>query len=137
MVVIPDSVTEIGSYAFSGCANISKENLSKKLETLNYGAFQNCTTLVEIEIPKSLKNAHFNTNLYDDIISAPFMGSGLEQIKFETGINNVVGSLFIGCDKLKKVKNSVTTIASQKKTWYDAKQYRNMEIKSGNGGKHL
>ena len=114
MVVIPDSVTVIGNYAFNGCTSLSKVNLSKTLETLNYGAFQNCTSLVEIEIPKSLKNAHFNTNLYDDIISAPFMGSGLEQIKFETGINNVVGSLFIGCDKLKKVKipETVTSIGN-------------------------
>ena len=114
MVVIPDSVTVIGNYAFNGCTSLSKVNLSKTLETLNYGAFQNCTSLVEIEIPKSLKNAHFNTNLYDDIISAPFMGSGLEQIKFETGINNVVGSLFIGCNKLKKVEipEAVTSIGN-------------------------
>ena len=114
MVVIPDSVTVIENYAFNGCTSLSKVNLSKTLETLNYGAFQNCTSLVEIEIPKSLKNAHFNTNLYDDIISAPFMGSGLEQIKFETGINNVVGSLFIGCNKLKKVEipEAVTSIGN-------------------------
>ena len=114
MVVIPDSVTVIGNYAFNGCTSLSKVNLSKTIETLNYGAFQNCTSLVEIEIPKSLKNAHFNTNLYDDIISAPFMGSGLEQIKFETGINNVVGSLFIGCNKLKKVEipEAVTSIGN-------------------------
>ena len=114
MVVIPDSVTEIGSYAFSGCANLSKVNLSKMLETLNYGAFQNCTSLVEIEIPKSLKYANYDTSIFNGIISAPFMGSGIKKVKFETGIKEVVECLFLGCNELEQIKipNTVTRIGN-------------------------
>ena len=114
MVVIPDSVTEIGSYAFSGCANLSKVNLSKMLETLNYGAFQNCTSLVEIEIPKSLKYANYDTSIFNGIISAPFMGSGIKKVKFETGIKEVVECLFLGCNELEQIEipNTVTRIGN-------------------------
>ena len=114
MVVIPDSVTVIGNYAFNGCTSLSKVNLSKMLETLNYGAFQNCTSLVEIEIPKSLKYANYDTSIFNGIISAPFMGSGIKKVKFETGIKEVVECLFLGCNELEQIEipNTVTRIGN-------------------------
>lgn len=52
-IVIPDSVTEIGIRAFSGCQNLAEVTLSEGLKTIGENAFLGCTALKEIEIPAS------------------------------------------------------------------------------------
>jgi len=44
-VALPQSLTSIGNYAFSGCANISNITLPKKLEKVGNNAFDGCNNL--------------------------------------------------------------------------------------------
>ena len=52
-VIIPDTVTEIGDYAFAYCANLKKINLPKSFEVIPEGMFGCCKNLENIEIPAS------------------------------------------------------------------------------------
>ena len=49
-VEIPNNVTTIGDYAFSGCTGLTNITLPDSLTTINQGAFSNCTSLTEIDL---------------------------------------------------------------------------------------
>ena len=49
-ITIPDSVTEIGAYAFSGCTNLKSINLSN-VKSIGEFAFKNCDNITSIYIP--------------------------------------------------------------------------------------
>ena len=49
-IVIPDSVTSIGSYAFYSCRNLKDITLSKNLTTIDYDAFYGCENLENVFI---------------------------------------------------------------------------------------
>jgi len=52
--MIPESVTEIGDFAFSGCAKLSDVILSESLERIGQDAFSCCRQLVSVYIPDSV-----------------------------------------------------------------------------------
>ena len=44
-VTIPDSVTEIGSYAFYGCTSLTSITIPDSVTVIGDGAFENCESL--------------------------------------------------------------------------------------------
>ena len=54
-VTIPSSVKNIGTYAFSGCTNLTEVILPDGLENIGYAAFMS-SGIKEITVPKSVKN---------------------------------------------------------------------------------
>ena len=50
-VNIPSGVTKIGTYAFSGCSSLAKIDLPKNLISIESFAFANCSSLKSIQIP--------------------------------------------------------------------------------------
>ncbi len=55
-VTIPDSVTSIGDYAFSGCKNLKNVSIPDGVETIGDNAFYDCRKFTEITLPKSVKS---------------------------------------------------------------------------------
>ena len=53
-IEIPDSVTDIGSSAFSGCSKITSMTIGENVQTIGSDAFYNCTGITTIEIPASV-----------------------------------------------------------------------------------
>lgn len=53
-IVIPEGVTTIGGYAFSGCENLVSVALPSTIDTIEDGAFENCKSLTEINLPARL-----------------------------------------------------------------------------------
>lgn len=53
-IIIPDSVTSIGDYAFDNCVYLTDITLPKNLKEIGFEAFKNCNNLKEIEIPESV-----------------------------------------------------------------------------------
>ena len=63
-VEIPDSVTNIGEYAFRDCGNLTDVKFGNGLQRIEEGAFSSCG-LTTVELPESLKkiyNAAFSGN---------------------------------------------------------------------------
>lgn len=52
-ITIPDTVTEIGSYAFTGCESLPEITLPDGLQKIGSAAFSGCTALREITVPEN------------------------------------------------------------------------------------
>lgn len=53
-VVIPESVTEIGTYAFSGCKNLASISIPNRVTVIKDYAFGACFSLTSVNIPDSV-----------------------------------------------------------------------------------
>ena len=91
--IIPNSVTEIGYWAFYGCKNLTQISIPESVTEIGNGAFDGCTNLKEITIPDSVTKIGYRAfygckNLKKIIFQNP---SSLNQMKL--GEN-----AFSGCD---------------------------------------
>lgn len=57
-VVLPDSITAIGSNAFQGCSSLAQLDLPDSLTALGTHAFYACANLTQLAIPNSLTRLH-------------------------------------------------------------------------------
>jgi hypothetical protein len=53
-ITIPDNVTSIGDYAFQGCSGLTSVTIGSGVTSIGMYAFQNCTSLNSISIPESM-----------------------------------------------------------------------------------
>ena len=53
-LVIPNSVTRIGDYAFEGCRGLTSVAIPESVTTIGYESFANCSGLTSITIPSSV-----------------------------------------------------------------------------------
>ena len=101
-VTLPDSVKEIGLWAFKGCSNLSSVNLNK-LEKISSSAFENCPSLKTVVIPKTLVN----------VAGGVFTGTTkLTSVTFEEGSTIIPRSILQDCTDITSVTipNTVTSI---------------------------
>ena len=93
-VTIPDTVTEIEEDAFSGCTGLTSIKLPKNLKILGDESFRDCTGLTSVLIPKTVENTHY----YYDGIYSPFRGcNNLQEVKFEDGMTRIPNSILCFC----------------------------------------
>lgn len=92
-LILPNSLTEIGAYAFSGNAVLNELRLSEGVETIGENAFSGLTSLTEITLPASVKV------LSDYALSGC---TALETAVFATGsaLETLGESVFSGCNAL-------------------------------------
>lgn len=55
-LVIPEGVTKIGMFAFSGCWGLKSVTLPESLTNIGYSAFSNCSGIKEIFMSKGIKD---------------------------------------------------------------------------------
>ena len=117
-IVIPDSVTTIGTVAFHGCSSLIKVNIPKNVSEIpqqcfaacghleevvmhdgitkiDYGAFMNCGDITKIDIPDGLQ-------LMGDFA---FQGcSNLESIYIPNGVELIGMGCFYSCVNLTEIR---------------------------------
>ena len=58
-VTIPDSVTEIGNYAFSGCGNLTSVTIGSNVTSIGSWAFNGCSSLTSVVIPDGVTTIEY------------------------------------------------------------------------------
>lgn len=85
--IIPDNVEVIGEKAYSWCTKLNKLIFkTSKLNTIGPSAFEFCTSLKEIEIPKCVHT----------IAQGAFSASGLEKLTLNEGLLSIEKTAFLG-----------------------------------------
>ena len=104
-ITIPNSVTRIGDYAFSGCTALTSITISDNVTGIGNYAFWGCTTLTSVTIPDSV------TSIGHDA----FQGcAALISVTIPSSVTSIGTGAFQGCTALTSVTipNSVTSIGS-------------------------
>ena len=99
----PNSVTSIGSYAFSGCSGLTSVTIPNSVTSIGNYAFSNCSGLTSVTIGNSV------TSIGNDAFSNC---SGLTSVTIGNSVTSIGGGAFSGCSGLTSVTipNSVTSI---------------------------
>ena len=93
-VVIPDSVTIIGDYAFLECRSLTSITIPNGVTSIGDGAFRQCYSLASITIPNSV------TSIGEDAFS--WCGS-LTSITIPAGVTSIGNGTFMYCTSLTSV----------------------------------
>ena len=91
-IVIPDSVTSIGYYAFSGCRNLTNIEIPNSVTSIGARAFSWCYGLTSIEIPNSV------TSIGSE---AFYSCSNLTSIVIPDSVTSIGSEAFYSCSSLK------------------------------------
>ena len=69
-IIIPNSITNIGDYAFSNCNSLTSITIPESVTSIGEGAFSKCSSLTSIIIPDSVTNMESSVfaSCYDLIV---------------------------------------------------------------------
>ncbi len=102
-VKLGNSLTSIGSYAFSGCRGLTSVTIGNSVTSIGSAAFRDCNGLTSITIPDSVTSIGYDA----------FSGcSGLTSVTIGNSVTSIGEGAFSYCSKLTSVTipNSVTSI---------------------------
>ena len=102
-LVIPNSVTSIGDYAFQGCEGLTSVNIPNSVTSIGNYAFSSCSGLISVTLDcKEIKDWF------------KYMTS-IKEINIGNNVTSIGNDAFMGCSGLTSVTipNSVTSIGSE------------------------
>lgn len=94
-IIIPDSVTEIGDYAFNACAKLTSVALGENVKTIGDYAFSNCSALEKVVLPDSLTSLGDYAFYECKTLTELMIGSGLKKIPNEAFGGSALTNLVI------------------------------------------
>ena len=101
--VIPDSITSIKNWSFSGCSSLTSVTIPDSVTSIKNWSFSDCSSLTSVTIPDSVTS----------IGSGAFDGcSSLTSVTIPDSVTSIEGGAFDGCSSLTSVTipDSVTRI---------------------------
>ena len=132
---IPNNVTSIELYAFSGCTNLTSITISNSITNIGNSAFRGCTSLVSVTIPDSVTS--IDVGAFEDCTSLtsitipnsvisiqPYAFQGctsLTSVTIPDSVTSIDNYIFQGCTSLKSVNYSGT-----KSQWESIKGYNSI-----------
>lgn len=100
-VVFPNSLKKIGRYAFQNCTTLQEVNMNNGIEDIDCFAFADCSSLSIINLPSSIKTLGryggvLNGNVFLNCIS-------LKTFDIPYGVEYIADRTFKGCSNLKSI----------------------------------
>ena len=109
-VSIPNSVKTIGNWAFYRCTGLTTVTIGNSVTSIGNRAFYSCTSLTEVSIPNSVTS--IGSGAFEDC-------SGLKTVTIGNSVTTIGDGTFNGCTSLKTViwnaRNVQDTFLSE--TW--------------------
>ena len=90
-LVIPNSVTSISGYAFSGCSGLTSVTIPNNVTNIGYSAFENCSGLTSVEFHCATIGSWFKCL------------TSIEQIVIGDEVTSIGSSAFSGCSGLTSI----------------------------------
>lgn len=88
-LVIPDSVTEIKSYAFSGCSSLTSVTIGNSVTSIGEHVFSGCGSLASVTIPDSVISIeNFSFGDCNSLTSVYYKGTESDWNKISIGNGN-------------------------------------------------
>ena len=91
---IPNSVTNIGDYAFAGCSSLTSVKIPNSVNRIGVYAFSKCSDMTSMTISDSVTNI-------DDY--AFYFCSELNSLTIGNSVTSISRNAFIGCSKLSDI----------------------------------
>ncbi len=116
-LVVPDNVTEIGSYTFYNCDRLTSIVIPDNVTVMGYGAFMDCDGIESVIIGNGVIEIYASTFSNCDRLKNVIIGNGvscilnnafsrckeLESVTLGDGVTEIGASAFIDCSNLRSV----------------------------------
>lgn len=118
-VTIPNSVTVIGSRAFSGCHNLTSVTIPSSVTRIGYFAFVNCISLSSLTIPNSV--IEIDGDAFKDC-------HGLTSVTIPNSVTKIGDGAFSSCSGLTSVTIPNTVSVIRRLTFADCSSLESVVI---------
>lgn len=115
-VTLPESLTNIGAYAFAGCEQLAEIHLPDSVTAIGSNAFYGCTSLSAINIPDGVARLDEGTFIGTALLAAQSdavkyaddwavgCDTDAEQVQLKDGTRGIAGYTFKGCAELTSIE---------------------------------
>ncbi len=104
-VTLPDTVRNIGKYAFRNAVNLRNINIPVYVTTIGASAFENCLSLTDISLPE----------LFQSLDSSAFKGCGkLKSVNIPPKVKTIPAEAFADCPSLREISIPATVTGINK-----------------------
>jgi hypothetical protein len=86
---IPDSVTNIGDYAFFGCSSLTSINIPDSVTNIGDYAFDDCSSLTSVTIGNGVTNIEWNKFYGCKKITSLTLGTGVTKIDWSSSLKSL------------------------------------------------
>ncbi len=144
-ITIPESVTDIGYWAFEECTSLQTVNIPSKVTTLKNGLFSGCSSLSQVTLHNKITeidSAVFqkcssltSISLPDSVASIGYKAfmncSSLQNITLPAGITKIEKSTFAECSSLSSIIIPESVIAIESNAFTNCSSLTNVSLPSG------